>query len=235
MKKRSKRYKEIEGKIDKEKAYSLDEAIEILKNAAKAKFDETINLSIRLGIDTSDQNAQVRGAVTLPKGIGKKIKVLAIAEGKEAADAQKEGADFVGGDELIDKIQKGWIDFDSVVTTPNMMKKLAKAGRVLGPRGLMPSPKTGTVSDNLGKIIKEMKLGRVEFRNDKSGNLHLVAGKSSFSASDLKENILTLIKAVVKEKPHSAKGSYFNKAYMSASMGPSLRLDIKQLLDISRG
>ncbi len=234
MKKRSKRYKEITQKIDKNKFYSLDEAVGIVKETSKAKFDETVNLSVRLGIDLSSQNAQVRGAVTLPKGIGKKIKILAIAEGKDASDAKKEGADFIGGDELIEKIQKGWIDFDSVVTTPIMMKKLAKAGKILGPRGLMPSPKTGTVANDLGKIIKEMKLGRVEFSNDKFGNLHLVAGKSSFNSSDLKENVIALIKAVLREKPHNSKGSYLNKAYISTSMGPSIRLDVKQLTDTSR-
>ncbi len=234
MKKRSKRYKEIEKKIDAKKFYSLDEAIGIIKESPKTKFDETVNLAVKLGIDASNQNMQVRGAVTLPKGIGKKVKILAIAEGKEAGDAKQEGADFVGGDELIDKIQKGWIDFDSVVTTPDMMKKLAKAGKVLGPRGLMPSPKTGTVSNNLGKIIKEMKLGRIEFRNDKFANLHLVVGKSSSSSADLKDNIVALIKAVLKEKPHNSKGEYINKIYMSTSMGPSIKLDAKQFVDISR-
>jgi len=232
MKKRSKRYKEISQKIDANKLYSLDEAIKVIKETPKAKFDETVNLAVKLGIDASNQNMQVRGAVTLPKGIGKKMRILAIAESKEASEAKKEGADFVGGDELIEKIQKGWLDFDSVVTTPDMMKKLAKAGKILGPRGLMPSPKTGTVSNDLGKIIKEMKLGRVEFRNDKFGNLHLVVGKSSFSASDLKENIVALIKAVLKEKPHSSKGSYINKAYISTAMGPSIRVDAKRLTDI---
>ncbi len=233
MKKRSKRYKEINQKIDSNKLYFLEEAIDIIKKSPKTKFDETVDLIVKLGIDASNQNMQVRGAVTLPKGIGKKVRILAIAEGKEANDAKKEGADFVGTDELIEKIQKGWIDFDSIVTTPDMMKKLAKAGKILGPRGLMPSPKTGTVSNDLGKIIKEMKLGRVEFRNDKFGNLHLVVGKSSFSISDLKENIITLIKAVIKGKPHASKGSYINKVYMSTSMSPSIRLDVKQFMDIS--
>jgi large subunit ribosomal protein L1 len=234
MKKRSKRYKEIIKKIDKNKLYSLDDAIGLIKETAKVKFDETVELSIRLGIDTSNQTSQVRGAVTLPKGTGKKIKILAIAEGKSASDAKKEGADFVGGDELIEKIQNGWIDFSSVVTTPDMMKKLAKAGKVLGPRGLMPSPKTGTVADDLGKVIREMKLGRIEFCNDKFGNLHLTVGKSSFSTSDLKENIVTLIKAVLKEKPSSAKGTYLQKAYISTSMGPSVKLDVKQLAEAIR-
>ncbi len=153
---------------------------------------------------------------------------------KDASEAQKEGAEFVGGDELIEKIQKGWIDFDSIVTTPDMMKKLAKAGKVLGPRGLMPSPKTGTVTNDLGKIIREMKLGRVEFCNDKFGNLHLAVGKSSFSTSDLKENIFALIKAVLKEKPSNAKGSYLQKAYISTSMGPSIKLDVKQLAETTK-
>jgi large subunit ribosomal protein L1 len=233
MKKRSKRYKEISKKIDENKFHSVDEAIAIIKETPKTAFDETVNLAISLGIDASNQNMQVRGAVTLPKGVGKKVKILAVAEGKEADEAKKEGADFVGGDELIDKIQKGWMDFDRVVTTPEMMKKLAKAGKVLGPRGLMPSPKTGTVSNNLGKIIKEMKLGRVEFRNDKFGNLHLVVGKSSFPALDLKDNLIVLIKAVLKEKPHSSKGIYIRKAYISTSMSPSIKLDAGQLADIS--
>jgi len=234
MKKRSKRYKEISKKIDAKKFYLLGEAVEIIKESPKTKFDETVNLTIQLGIDTSNQNMQVRGAVSLPKGIGKKVRILAIADGKEADEAKQEGADFVGGDELIEKIQKGWTDFDSVVTTPDMMKKLAKAGKVLGPRGLMPSPKTGTVANDLGKIVKEMKLGRVEFRNDKFGNLHLVVGKSSFSGSDLKDNIIALVKAVLKEKPHNSKGDYLNKVYMFTSMGPSIRLDVRQFADISK-
>lgn len=229
MKKRSKRYKEIAKKIDRNKLYSLDEAMGIIKEVAKTKFDETVELSLRLGIDTSSQNTQVRGAVTLPKGRGKKIKILAIAEGKDASEAKKEGADFVGGEELIEKIQKGWIDFDSIVTTPDMMKKLAKAGKVLGPKGLMPSPKTGTVTNDLGKVVREMKLGRSEFCNDKFGNLHLAIGKSSFSVADLKANISALIKAVWKEKPPQAKGSYLQKAYISTSMSPSVKLDVKQL------
>lgn len=234
MHKRSKRYKEIAQKIDKNKFYSIDEAISLIKESPKVKFDETINVSIKLGIDVSSQGNQVRGAVTLPKGIGRRVRIVAIAEGKDANDAKEHGADFVGGDELIEKIQKGWIDFDSIVTTPSMMKKLARAGKILGPRGLMPSPKTGTVSDNLGKIIQEMKLGRAQFRNDKFGNLHLVVGKSSSSAADLKENIIALIKAVLKEKPHNAKGSYINKSYISTSMGPSIKIDIKQLTGVSR-
>ncbi len=234
MKKRSKRYKEIIQKIDKDKLYSLDEAIGIVKETAKAKFDETVELSIRLGIDTSNQNTQVRGAVTLPKGRGKKIKILAIAEGKDASEAKKEGAEFVGGDELIEKIQNGWIGFDSVVTTPDMMKKLAKAGKVLGPKGLMPSPKTGTVTNDLGKVIREMKLGRAEFYNDKFGNLHLAVGKNSFSIADLKENIGVLIKTVLKEKPPQAKGAYLQKVYISTSMGPSIKLDVKQLAETTR-
>lgn len=235
MTKRSKRYKEAAKKIEREKLYSLNEALKIIKDTAKAKFDETVELSIKLGIGKGKQDTQVRGAVTLPKGIGKKIKILAIAEGKKADEAKKEGADFVGGEELIEKIQKGWMDFDSVITTPDMMKTLAKAGKVLGPRGLMPSPKTGTVSDNLGEVIKEMKLGRVEFRNDKLGNLHLVVGKSSFTTSDIEENIVALVKAVLKAKPANAKGSYFSKACISTSMGPSIRLDVKQLSTTALG
>jgi large subunit ribosomal protein L1 len=235
MKKRSKRYREASQKIDRDKLYSLDEAIGIVKDTAtKAKFDETMELSIKLGVDTSRQGAQVRGAVILPKGTGRKLKILAIAEGNNVDVAKKEGAEFVGGDELIEKVQKGWIDFDSVVTTPDMMKKLAKAGKVLGPRGLMPSPKTGTVANDLGKVIREMKLGRMEFRNDKLGNLHLTVGKSSFSNSDLKENIIVLIKAILKEKPPHTKGSYLSKVYISTSMGPSVRLDVKQLTEAIR-
>lgn len=229
MRKRSKGYKEIRQKIDKDKLYSLDEAIGIVKETARAKFDETVELSIRLGIDTSNQNTRVRGAVTLPKGRGRKIKILAIAEGKDASEAKKEGVDFVGGEDLIEKIQNGWVDFDSVVTTPDMMKKLARAGKVLGPKGLMPSPKTGTVASDLGKVIREMKLGRAEFCNDKFGNLHLAVGKSSFSTADLKENIGVLIKTVLKEKPPNAKGTYLQKAYISTSMGPSIKLDVKQI------
>ena len=223
-------------KLDKDKLYSLDEAIGIIKETTKAKvkFDETVELSIRLGIDTTNQKTPVRGAVTLPKGIGKKIKILVIAEDKDAIEAQKEGAEFVGGDELIEKIQKGWIDFDSIVTTPDMMKKLAKAGKVLGPKGLMPSPKTGTVTNDLGKVIREMKLGRAEFCNDKFGNLHLAVGKNSFSIADLKENIFALIKAVLKEKPSNAKGSYMQKVYISTSMGPSIKLDVKQLTETTK-
>lgn len=229
--KRSKRYREIMEKIDRNKFYSLDEAVELIKKVANAKFEETVEFAVKLGIDTTRHDAQVRGAVTLPKGTGKKLRILAIAQGEMAEKAKEEGADFVGGEELITKIQNGWMDFDAVVTTPDMMKKLAKVGKILGPRGLMPSPKTGTVSNDLGRIIREMKLGRVEFRNDKFGNLHLPVGKSSFSLKDLKENIIASVRAMMREKPPHARGSYLQKMYLSTSIGPSIKLDVKDLLD----
>ena len=234
MRNRSKRYIGLTKKIDKNKLYSLDEALKILKEMATTKFDETINLSIKLGIGSSKGGTQIRGAITLPKGTGKKIKILAIAEGEAVEEARNAGADLVGGGEVIKKIENGWTDFDSVVTTPDIMKKLTKVGKVLGPRGLMPSPRTGTVTSDLSKVIKELKGGRIEFRTDKFGNLHLPVGKGSFTTLDLKENILSSIKTMIREKPAHIKGSYLQKAYLSTSMGPSVGLDMKNLKDIVR-
>jgi len=236
---RSKRYREISKNIDKDKPYPLEEALKIVKSEfideSRAKRGETVELSINLGIDSQRSDQQVRGSVSLPKGTGKKMTVVAIVEGQSGEQAKKEGADFVGTDELIQKIEKGWTEFDKVVTTPEMMKKIAKLGKILGPRGLMPSPKSGTVTDNLASAIKEIKAGRAEFRTDKGGNLHLVVGKSIFSEDDLKNNILACIKEIVRTKPPKTKGVYLKKAYLSLCMSPSLRLDPKELLELVRG
>ena len=237
--KRSKRYRKISESIDRSKQYPLEEALKIITNnflnKDKEKQPETVELTINLGIDSQRSDQQVRGSVSLPKGTGKKVTVAVIAEDQEGEQAKKEGADFVGSDELIQKIEKGWMEFDRVVTTPEMMKKIAKLGKILGPRGLMPSPKTGTVTDNLGAAIKEIKAGRIEFRADKEGNLHLVVGKSTFSEDDLKDNVLVCIKEVIKTKPPKTKGVYLKKAYLSLCMSPSLKLDTKELIESARG
>lgn len=228
MNKRSKRYKEAEKLIDRAKEYSVEEAVGIIKKLPKPKFDETIDLNFQLGIDTK-ANESVRGMVSLPHGTGKAVKVLCLCRGEEAKEAQAEGADFVGGDDLIEKIQSGWLGFDVVVAHPDMMRDLGKLGRVLGPKGLMPSPKSGTVTKELGKIVKELKKGKIEFKNDKTSGLHVPCGKVSFKEDALTENIKTIVHAVATSKPASTKGEYIRSIYVSTSQGPGLKLAHKSL------
>lgn len=228
--KRGKRYKKVLETIEKGKAYPLEEALNLVKKAAPAKFDESIDIDIRLGVDPKDSSQMVRGTVVLPHGRGKEIRVLVFAKGEKEKEAKEEGADFVGTTELIEKINKGWCDFDVAIATPDMMKEIARLGRILGPKGLMPNPKLGTVTLKIAQAVKEAKRGRIEYKMDSFGILHLSIGKESFKEEDLLENLLTLLKGVVKSRPATAKGQYLKKATLSSTMGPSIRIDTQDLL-----
>lgn len=227
--KRGKRYKKVLETIEKGKAYSLEEAFALVKEVASAQFDESIDVDIKLGVDPKDSSQMVRGTVVLPHGRGKEIKVLVFAKGEKEKEAKEEGADFVGTTELIEKINKGWLDFDVAIATPDMMKEIARLGRILGPKGLMPNPKLGTVTLKIGQAVKEAKAGRIEYKMDSFGILHLSIGKKSFKEGDLLENLLALLKAVVKSRPVNAKGQYLKKVTLSSTMGPSVRIDTQNL------
>ena len=206
--------------------YRLDEAVPLLQKVKFAKFDETVEVTLRLGVDPKHADQMVRGTVVLPHGLGKTKKVLVIAAGEKQREAEAAGADFVGGDEMVEKIQKeNWTDFDALIATPDMMKSVGKLGKVLGPKGLMPNPKTGTVTFDVAAAIQEIKAGKVEFRTDKTALIHVPVGKISFAPAKLVENATTLITSVVKAKPAAAKGKYIKAAYLSSTMGPGVPLD----------
>ena len=225
MRKRSKRYGEIRTKVDRTKSYKLEEAVKLVKGTATAKFDETVELSVKLGIDPRHADQLVRGTTALPHGTGKEVRVLVFAEGDKAREAKDAGADYVGSDDLIEKIGGGWFDFDVVVALPDMMKKVSKLGKILGTRRLMPSPKSGTVTADVGKTVQALKAGRIEFRNDKFGAINVPLGKASFSEQALYDNAHSLLEAIIKAKPPAAKGQYLKSAYLSSTMGPGIRLD----------
>lgn len=220
-----KKYKQAAEKVDPDKKYTLDEALTILAQMKSAKFDETVEVALRLGIDAKQTDQMVRGAVALPHGLGKNIRVIAFAKGGKEKEAQEAGADAVGSDELIERVQGGWMDFDKVVATPDMMAAVSKLGKVLGPRGLMPNPKVGTVSMDIGKAVRDLKAGKVEFRNEKAGIIHAPVGKLSFGPEKIKENVLSLIEGVVKAKPSSSKGHFLRGLALSATMSPGIRID----------
>jgi large subunit ribosomal protein L1 len=224
----SKRLTESSKLVDKSKQYELSEAVTLVKQTAKAKFDETIELHIRLSIDPKKTDQNVRGTVTLPAGIGKSRKVAVIAKGDKVKEAETAGADFVGGDDMIEKIAKGWLDFDVLVCTPDVMKDASKLGKTLGPKGLMPNPKSGTVTFDIERTIKELKLGRVEYKNDSYGIIHCPVGKASFEAGKLVENTKVLMEAVIKAKPASSKGQYLKSISLSSTMGPGIKLNPNQ-------
>lgn len=229
MKKRGKRYIQAKELLEQGKAYSLEEAVEVLKKMPRAKFDETVDLSFRLGIDCRQADQQVRGTLSLPHGTGKKIRILVFAKGEKAGEARDAGADFVGDAELIEKVKGGWLDFDVAVATPEMMREVGKLGRLLGPRGLMPNPKAGTVTLDLPPTIQAIRSGRVEFRTDKSGNLHFPVGKASFDDAKLISNMGAAVEAILQAKPAACKGRYVKKTALSPAMGPGINLDIQQL------
>jgi len=208
-----------------EKPLTLEEAIPLVQKVKYTKFDETVEMSLRLGVDPKHADQMVRGTVVLPHGLGKSKKVLAIAGGEKQKEAQDAGADHVGGEELVEKIQGGWMDFDAVVATPDMMKGVGRLGKVLGPRGLMPNPKTGTVTFDIGKAVREIKAGKVEFRVDKTGIVHAPVGKISFATQSLIENAHALVDSIVKAKPAAAKGKYLKSVTLSSTMGPGVRID----------
>lgn len=221
----SKRNKTMSEKIDREKEYSLEEAIKILKENHKTKFDESVDLAIRLGVDPKKSDQNVRGSVTLPGGLGKKVRVLVFAKGEKAEEAKSAGADYVGAEDMAEKVNGGWLDFDATVATPDMMKVIGKLGKVLGTRGLMPNPKTGTVTMDVAKAVKDIKSGKAEYRLDKAAIVHTCVGKISFEVTALAENVKALIGALVKAKPASAKGIYLKKISITTTMGPGLKLD----------
>ncbi|WP_297457046.1 50S ribosomal protein L1 [Persephonella sp.] len=234
MAKRGKKYLKALELVDKNKAYTVEEAVELLKKMEEVlqrKFDETVELVFRLGVDPRYADQMVRGSVVLPHGLGKELKVLVITQGEKVKEAEEAGADYVGGEDMINKIlNENWLDFDVVIATPDMMPKVAKLGRILGPRGLMPNPKVGTVTQNVAKAVEEAKKGRVEFKVDKTGNLHVPIGKISFDNQKLVENALEVIDTVQKLRPSGLKGQYIRNMAMKTTMSPSVRLDVASVL-----
>jgi large subunit ribosomal protein L1 len=228
----AKRYVDASRMFDRSQLYSAADALRILREMPGAKFDETVELSIRLGVDPRKADQMIRGTVTLPHGTGKSIRVAAFAAGDAARQAKEAGADVVGGEDLVQEVLKGTIDFDAAVATPDMMPVLGKAGRVLGPRGLMPNPKAGTVAEDIGKAVSEIKAGKLEYRVDRQANLHLVIGKRSFEERALAENYLAVVDELLRAKPASAKGRYIRSVTVSTTMGPGIRIDPARIRDI---
>jgi large subunit ribosomal protein L1 len=224
----SKRFKKALEVVDAKKAYPLKEAVGVLAKFPKAKFNETIDLAFRLGVDPKQSDQMVRGTVPLPHGSGKTVRVLVFAKGAAADAAKAAGAEFVGFADMIQKCNEGWAEFDVAVATPEAMTEVRKLGKVLGPRGLMPNPKTGTVTDDTAKAVKEVKAGRVEFKTDKAGNVHVIVGKASFKAEQIEENARAVIEAVAKARPTSVKGQYLQSCTLSATMSPAVRVDLKE-------
>ena len=222
-----KRYRECLASVDKTKTYEPEEALDLVTKTAKAKFDETIELHVKLGVDGRNADQQVRGTVVLPAGTGKTVRVVVIAKGDKADDATKAGADFVGAEDIIAKIQGGWLDFDVCITTPDMMGLVGRIAKVLGPRGLMPNPKSGTVTMDVTKAINDVKAGKVEYRLDKNNIIHVSIGKASFGAEKLGANFEALMSALVKAKPAAAKGTYLRSITVSSTMGPGIRVNYK--------
>jgi large subunit ribosomal protein L1 len=222
---KSKRYLENFEQVTNDKNYILDDAVNLLSSFSKTKFDETIDLSINLGVDPRHADQIVRGTVSLPHGTGKQLKVLVIAKGDKVTEAISAGADYAGDKEYLDKIKSGWVDIDIIISTPDMMAEVGKLGRILGPRKLMPNPKSGTVTNDISNAVKEIKKGKIEFRVDKTGIIHTIIGKMSFSNNQIVDNCNTLMNAIVKAKPNSLKGTYLKKITMSSTMGPAIKLD----------
>jgi len=228
--KRGKNYTAAAEKIEHQRQYSLEEAVPLLKQLAGRKFDETVELSANLGVDPRHADQQVRGTVVLPNGTGKSVKVLVIARGDKEKEAKDAGADFVGADEYIPKLQEGWLECDVIIATPDLMGEVGKLGRILGPKGVMPNPKSGTVTFDIGKAVKEVKAGKIEYRVDKGANIHVPVGKMSFDEKALSENISTLVVELLRAKPSAAKGKYIKSMSISPTMGPSIKLDAQQIV-----
>lgn len=220
-----KRYILAKGKVDSNKWYGLDEAVRLIPETSVARFDETVDVAIRLGVDPKHPEQMVRGSVVLPHGTGKSIRVLVFVKGEKEKEALEAGADYVGGDALIEKVSQGWLEFDKVIATPDMMGAVGKIGKILGPRGLMPNPKMGTVTFDVGKAVKEVKAGKVDFKVDKAGNAHIPLGKVSFGEKRLKENLMALLESIIRAKPPSSKGIYLKSITLSTTMGPGVKVD----------
>ncbi|MFD1609626.1 50S ribosomal protein L1 [Oceanobacillus luteolus] len=226
MAKRGKKYQDAQKLIDRSKAYEVEEAVSLVKETAKANFDETVEVAFRLGVDPKKADQQIRGAMVLPHGTGKTQRVLVFAKGEKAKEAEAAGADYVGEAEYIEKINQGWFDFDVIVATPDMMAEVGKLGRVLGPRGLMPNPKTGTVTFEVEKAVNDIKAGQVEYRVDKQSNVHVPVGKVSFETEKLVENLEAIIEQIIKVKPQASKGTYLKNVSIASTMGPGIKLDV---------
>ena len=224
-----KSYRATLAKVDRNQRYLLEDTLRLVKETARAKFDETVEMAVRLGVDPRQADQNVRGTVTLPHGMGRAVRVLAFAKGEKEKEAQEAGADFVGSDELIKRISEGWFDFDKTVATPDMMATVGRIGKVLGPRGLMPNPKTGTVTPDIGRAIKEIKAGKLEFRVDKAGIVHVPVGKASFGAEQLIDNAKAVLMSILRAKPASAKGNYVRGVTISTTMGPGIKVDLSQV------
>jgi len=216
-------------KVDRDRRYTLEEGLRLVRETARVKFDETVELAVRLGVDPRQADQNIRGTVLLPHGMGKTVKVLAFAKGEKEKEAQEAGADFIGSDDLVKKISEGWLEFDKAVATPDMMGAVARIGKILGPRGLMPNPKAGTVTQEIGKAVRELKAGKLEFRVDKAGIVHVPIGKVSFPEEQLVENARAILASLVRAKPASAKGNYIRGVALSATMGPGIKVDPAQL------
>ncbi|MBM4447715.1 MAG: 50S ribosomal protein L1 [Chloroflexi bacterium] len=235
MAKHGKKYNEASQLIDRTKTYAPDEAIELTKKTSQRNFDETVELHLRMGIDPRNASQQVRGVALLPYGLGKRVRVLVFAQGEAVKAAESAGADFVGGDELVKKIEDGWVEFDTAIATPEMMGKVGKLGKILGRRGLMPNPKSGTVvaAGDLPRVIEDSRKGRVEFKLDRTAIIHVPLGKVSFDKEQLLSNLAALVEAVVKAKPSSVKGQYVKTAVLTTTMGPGIKLDLKPTLEMT--
>src|SRR2546426_9599592 len=231
--KRGKKFREAVQQVEK-RPYTLADAMPVLKKVAYAKFDETVEVAMRLGVDPKHADQMVRGTVVLPHGLGKSKRVAVIASGEKVGEAREAGADEVGGEDMVQKIQGGWMEFDAVVATPDMMKSVGKLGKILGPRGLMPNPKSGTVTLDVGRAVKEVKAGKIEYRTDRQANVHTVIGKASFSPEALAENYLAVVDEVLRAKPAAAKGKYVKSVTIAPSMGPGVRVDITRLKETTR-
>jgi len=228
----SKKHADAKEKIDKTKQYDIQEAIDLLKELKHTKFDETVDLAVNLGVDPRKSDQMVRGSVVLPHGLGKTIRVLVFAKGEKATEAREAGAEFVGADDIVEKIQGGWLDFDKVVATPDVMGLVGKLGKVLGPRGLMPNPKSGTVTFDVGKAVKDITAGKADYRTEKAGVVHVAIGKSSFDKEKLIDNARTVIKSLEKAKPSSSKGKYLKKISISSTMGVGIPVSVSSLASI---
>lgn len=223
--KRSKAYRAALEKIDRTREYELGEALQLLKDGVQPRFDQSVELAVNLGVDPRHADQMVRGTVSLPHGTGRSVRVLVFAKGEQVMEAQEAGADYAGAEELIEKVKGGWLEFDAVVTAPEMMRDVGKLGSILGPRKLMPSPKAGTVTNEIAKTVKELKAGKIEFRVDKFGIVHAAVGKLSFPAEQLADNLTTLVEAVLRARPAAVKGTYLKKLTLSTTMGPGIKLE----------